>query len=429
MSMTKIQITNTELYGMPGYAWNMFNRRIRDKRVEQTPIQKTIALCLTYDTEIYDYRDWGGTDLLEEEDIDAIDTRDWFHGHLDFFDFCETNDIDIDELAQALITVNMPEFAENLNKAAKSRQDDICHEADVWYVDNADDLLDAIQVYWRSKFDEIFEIVDENYTMRPPKDGFWVGMFIVAIFFILMLIAGTTNPDGPPVLLMSICASGLVLTGLILALYAIRWKISVIKDVITVCSPFRAKRIIRFDELSFAHTHRKGVIIYAQGKRLFLVSKAIPGFAYTMFVAQLNMAEKIVDKQTAGFIVRQPKPTIIAGFIWPLISVWVLIWVLQRQMNPANIYEKAFFSAAVLASFWYLAHCLLWKVSVLENSIKVRSSFGLETEYQITDITKVEVTKQKMTVSVNGKKAFKVAITCDAYQDLRKKLQNADIPV
>ena len=416
----KIPITRTELYGMQDFAWNLFCRHIKNRSDNFTPVQEIAALCFIYYTEIYDKREWGDTDPLENKDINAIEEKDWYHGHLDFFDHCDESDIDIDSLAQALESIGTSEFADNLLKAAESRYENNCFDEDTWFVENEKALLDAIREYWQDHLDDFYEITDENYSLRPPKDGFWVGIFILAIICILMVIAAFTNPDSPTYMIITVSVIALILFGLILFLYAIRWKISVNKDIITVHTPFRKRKYIRFDEISNVRSSDKGTVIYVHGKRLFFINSTIK--MYSMFFTQLGLDGKDID-EPEKFTIRRSNSKKVEGFMWPLFSIGVLIWTLTRQTNPASVYEIIIFSAAVPVSLWYLIHCLRWKITALESCITIRTAFG-EREYQWSDITKVNVEERKIVIITRDEKSIKV----EGNPELVQKLQSEHIP-
>ena len=421
----KIPITKTELYGMQDHAWNMFCRHIKDQNVEYTAIQKAAALCFIYYSEIYDYRDRGGADNTVDGELETFQDKDWYHGHGEFFNYCVENDIKIDDLTQALVTIDAPEFAENLIKVSESGQNDDYYKADEWFVDNEEKLLNAIRKYWKGHLEEFYDIVDEDYTLCPPKDGFWVGVFIFAAVCIMMIIAAFTNPEGPPIepLIISICA--LLSTGPVLLLYAKRWKISVNGDVITVRFVLLIKKCIRFDEISDVRTFNKGTIIYAHGKRLFFISKEIK--MYKMFFTQLSLDGNVVDKPEL-FAIRRSNAKKVEGVMWPLCSIGVLIWVFQRQTVPASIYEIILFSAAVPLTFWYMIHCLRWKITGFENSIKVRTALRGEKEYRISDITKAEVLKAKLIVFTDDNKSFKISGGAGCLE-LIQKFQSENVPI
>lgn len=397
----RIPITQTELIAMPNIAWRKFYDFLLDRDIEYTPVQKTAALCLRY------YFGIQGS------------------GHTGFFD--HYYDISKDELAQALVTFNTPQFAENYLEAAESGLEDDYKKTDAWFFENANILLNAIEEFWRNNTDEFYEIVDENYTIRPPKDGFWAGAIIVAVVFAFGVIAAMTNPNPEDRLLfIPITIIGLMFAGLVLAMYAKRWSITVKKDLLTFHFLFQKRRAIRTDDTFEARKYSKGVIIYAHGRKLIKVSREAREFG--MFWAQLSLAEKIVDEQKVNFSIRLPKTTIINSFIWPLISVGALIWTFQRDYNPASIYEKLFFSAAMLASLLYLARCLLWRVIITENTIAVKKAFSYGSEYQIPDITQVNIEKKRTVVLVNDRIALKITDACSGYHDLVSRLQSANIP-
>jgi hypothetical protein len=429
----KIPITKTELYGMPDYAWNIFIRHIKNRNDENTPIQETAALCFIYYSEIYDYRDWGGAEHLEDKDPETIEEKDWYHGHREFFNYCEENDIGIDNLKQALTTIGATEFVENLLKAAKNRQKSNYYEEDLWLIDNEETLLNAIREYWRSNLEEFYEIVDESYSMRPPKDGVWAGFIIFAIVCVLMIIAALTNPDGPPLepFIVSICA--LLATGPALLLYANRWKVSVNGNVITVSILFLRKKCIKFDEISSLRTFNKGTVVYVHGKRLFFINNTIK--TYKMFFTQFNLNRRVdgsdhgkpVDEQEL-YAIRRSNAKKVEGVMWPCFGIGVLLWVFLRQTVPASIYEMLFFSVVMVVTVLYMLHCLRWKMTGFESSIKVRTALRGEREYHFSDIIKVELEKDKLVVFTDGNKPLKIpgGAGCSA---LVEKLQNENIPV
>jgi hypothetical protein len=421
----KIPISRTELYGTPDFAWNTFCRVIKEKNVEYTPVQETASLCYTYYSEIYDYRDWGGTDLLEEKGIDAIEDREWYHGHLGFFDYCEANSIDTDELVRALETIGASEFVKNLQSAIEGRQEENCFDADVWFVEHDEALLSAIREYWQSNLEEYYEIIDENYTMHPPKDGFWVAMFITGFVCIMMIIASLTNPDPGDrrmFLIISICS--LISTGVILFLYAKRWKMTIKKIEITIHLLFLFKKCISFSEISNMRWRKNGVIIYTQGKRLLFISKDIKN--YSTFCTQLSLDGKQVD-EPVKFTIRRSNSKRVEGIMWPLLFTGFLAWSLSRQVNPAGIIEITILSAPIAATFIYTIHCMRWKITVFENCIRVRTALSAEKEYNFTDITKVNLTKSRVSFFTADGKSFKMNYGV-GYSEFAQKLQNEGIP-
>lgn len=386
---------------MPNVAWRKFCDFSLDKEIEYTPTQKTAALCVRY------YFGIQGD------------------GYAGFFDYY--GDIDNDELVQALTAAGVPEFAENFIEAVENAPNEDYGSIDEWFYKNADTLLVAIEKLLQDNTGEFYEIVDEDYTLRPPKDGFWGGAIITAVVFIFGVIAASTNPNPTDRLLfLHITITGFALTCLILFIYAERWKISIKRDVLTVRLLFRPKRVVRIDEISEAMKHNKGIIIYTRGKRLLRVSRGTRGFG--MFFAQLDLAGKITEKQKAKFAVRLSTERIITGIIFFSAGIWALIWTFQRDYNPANLYEKTFFSAAAFALFLYLAHCLLWRVKATEDHLAIRKAFGRGAEYQISDISQVNINKQKMAIMADGRIVAKIAPACKGYNDLIRKLQSANVP-
>jgi len=418
----RIPITLTELDAMPNVTWRKFYDFIISENAEHTPIQRAASLCMRY---YFGAKSNGHKGLLEgfenSEDLNSSKGTKKSKKTKEIKDF---RDVDKDEVENALVTFGATDHAENFKKAVETGPEDDYDETDAFFYENMDGILNAVDLYRRNNLEQFYELFDENYTLVPPKDGFWAAIFIVAVVFIFAIIAGAQNPDGLPFILISIGA--LVVLALILTLYAKRWRISVRKDVLTARFLIRTGRIVRISEISGANKNSKGLVVYAYGRKLVFVSGQAR--QYPMFSAQLDLAGKIVDKQVAGFVIRYPKVNRTNSYLWPAFSIGALIWTFQRQGVPATIYEKIFFSAAVLVAVWYFLHCLLWKVILSENNILLIKAFRGESVYELSDITRVSFDKQKMVMLFSDGKSAAVALACEGHEDLITRLQTANIP-
>ena len=348
-----------------------------------------------------------------------------YHGHLDFFDYCEINSIDTDELVQALETIGAPDFAKNLQSAIESTQEENCLDADVWFVEHDAALLEKIREYWRGNLEEYYEIIDEDYTLRPPKDGFWVAIFIAWFVCIMMIVASLTNPDPDDslrFLILSICS--LISTVIILFLYAKRWKMTIKKDDITIRFLFLIRKRFNFNEISDMRWLKRGVILNVHGKRMLFVRQDVKG--YSTFCSQLSLDRKKVDKPVI-MTIRRSNPKKIEGIMWPLICIGFLAWSLSRQVNPAGAIEISVLSVPILAALIYMTHNLRWKITVYESSIKIRTALSAEKEYRIADIIKVNLKKKRAFFFTADGKSFNMEYS-EGYNELTQRLQDEGIP-
>lgn len=393
----KISITKTELHAMPYIAWNSFKNFLLYGDMEFNSAQKTASLCLKYFFGMLD------------------------KGHADMFACGEINS---DELTRALVTIDAHEFAENLpmNEADRSRED--YEKSDKWYYENAQTLLDAIDKYRLNNLGEFYEIVDENYTIRPPKAIAWLGIFESVFFFALMIIFAVGNPED--IFLICLSFSAIASLGLLLVAYIRIWKVSVNADVLSVRLPFKREQAVRIDGISDIKMKREGIIIYAHGQRLVSIDRYFDG--YSMLWAQLWLAEKVSEEVKTDFVIKQHKANIITGFLCPVFGIGAFVWTFTRGYNPANIYEKIFFTAVLIVTSYLPVHYLIWKVMVSKDGIAVRKAIREEKEYQFSDITKVKLDDQNMIVYAGDKKAVKIPLACEGCQELIQRLRLHDIP-
>lgn len=397
----KMQITKTEILAMPETVWRKFCDFILRDDIVFTSIQKTASLCAVYFLGIQG------------------------DGHSGYFRYHE--EVQHKDLVEALDAMGLNDFSRNYLRAVEDNLNDNFDEEDIWFYNNSDLLRDALDEYLYKYIDEFFEIVDENYQLRPPKDGVWVAAIITAVTLICGIIAAGTNPNPADRKVFLIYTTGcFLLIGLLLAVYAIRWKVSVLRDTVTFRYLVRRKKILKFEEISRVVLSDKSIVIYSDGKRVQRVSKSTKEMG--MFYAQLAIAEKIEDKQEVGFKVRNSNTKFINNIGWLAICIGMLIWVFTRSPNPASIYEKLFFILLLAVSLIISAGPLLFKVISLENSIYIKRAFRQKMMHLLTDFTSVHIAKQKMHIETEKGVVAKVAEDSVGYRDLFTKLQSTNIP-
>ncbi|MCL1830386.1 MAG: hypothetical protein FWG21_03045, partial [Oscillospiraceae bacterium] len=215
----KIPITQTEILAIPGSENRAFYNFVTDDSIRFTPIQKTAALCVRV---YFSMINVGRTFKIINEDFDNVE-----------------------ELIEAVHLIGLSDLAESLSDPS------LVELSEDEYENNLETIYTAIEEYRQDHFDDFFEIVEENYTLRPPKDGVWVALFIVVVVLIFGIIAALTNPnpDDRRLFLLIINAE-LVFTGLVLLIYALRWKIVVVGSNISFNFLFRKNIKLTFSDIS-----------------------------------------------------------------------------------------------------------------------------------------------------------------------------------
>ncbi|MCL2125874.1 MAG: hypothetical protein FWH33_07815 [Oscillospiraceae bacterium] len=395
----KIEITKTVLYRMPDVAWRMFCLFMTDDDIEHTPMQKSAELYMRYYFAVY------------------------YSGHQGFFE--EYKDSDINGFIQALADIGSQEFANHLAETAQNGLLDDYDEADAWFYDNEQALIEAIQIYLESNIDTFYEIVDEDYAMRPPKYTFRVGAVMAAIVFALMgiiLLTQTIMVYWAFFLMFFAFASPF----LILMVYGKIWEVSVKKDVISIRRPFRKKRIIQFSEISDVKWPSGGVIIYARGKKLVVIKNYVS--EYRMFCAQLDYEGKIRKIDLTDIEVRQSKVTIFNGLMWPVIAIGALVWATSLRNNPDRMYVVALFAALTLVALWYFFFHFKLKITVMGDVISVQNVLGQEKRCQIHDITKVRRYDRTIAFFANKKKLIVLSTDAEGCSALVERLRSENVP-
>ena len=404
----RICITQTELR-QPEDIWLYFHDFAMKRDFEYSPVQIAAVLCFRY-----------GQIMLESE------------SHAGYFDYCKECECnDEDELKQALADIGAEEFAENFIAAVENGAQENYDITDRWFFENSAHLFEAIEKYWQSHFDDFFEIVDENYTMLPAGKTFGAGIICTVFFFAFMVISGFAafldNSLNPLVALFLFFAfSPFIALGLFVVFYAKLWSVSVEKDKITARLPFRKPRTARFDEISNIRQIQQGFIIYVNDKKFVVIRHDVSGFS--MFLAQLYVNGKSPEQQKI-FAVRKKKAlTIFVGVFCALFCSCAFLAFFPWQDSFSNTPERVLFFVAALWSVLYLAHCLQWRITVSKDSISIRDLFRREKEYLISEISKVSLDDDKMSIFIHDKKAAKIPIISEGYHVFATRLRDKNIP-
>lgn len=164
--------------------------------------------------------------------------------------------------------------------------------------DTIDDAVSKLNEMWKfySNVDEETppsETDDENYTMRQPKYVFWIGVVEAVFFFALMMFFLIIGADDTFMIIVGFTSLGSI--GVILAIYAKIWAVTVKKDTFMVYTPFRKPRKFQLSEISKVKQTLQGLVVYVDGKRAFAVDNIVSNFA--IFYAQLHEAGKMESTQ------------------------------------------------------------------------------------------------------------------------------------
>ena len=395
----KISITKTVLYWMPNVAWRMFCLFVTDDDIEHTPIQKPAGLYMRY--------------------YFAVSNS----GHAGFF--ARYENADIDGFIQALADIGSQEFANHLSETAQNGLLDDYDQADAWFDENEYALIEAIQSYRESNIDAFYEIVEEDYALRPPNYTFRISAVLAAIvlaFMGIILLTQTIVMYWLFLLIFFAIASPF----LILMLYGLIWNVSVKKDVITVRRPFRIKRVIRISEISNVKRPRGKLILYAHGKKLVVVRHDVS--EYWMFYTQLDFEGKLRKIELADMVVRQSKATVFNGLIWPVLTAIMLIWSTTLRHNPDRMYVVAFFAVLTLIALWYFFFHFKIKITVMGDVISVQNVLGQEKRRPIHDIEKVKSYDRSIAVFIHKKKLFEMSTDAEGCSELVQRLISEKIP-
>lgn len=373
----KISITNTVLRAMPNIAWEECCDFLSSGE-ELSPIQQAASAGLWY----Y-YAAMAGF-------------ADFFEGH---------SQLDRYELADTLITIGARDFADNLQRAyaAFERGEDMA-EPNMWYVENEQRLIEAVYNFVMNNEYEFFEIVEEDYELRPPKGLFVFGLVTAAFFWALMIIFALLNPEDWPLIVASFFAISML--GIILMLYTKLWRATVKGEVLTVHSPLRRARVIRISEVSAAKRRRDNIAIYVNGKsrKAAAIETAVGNFS--LLIAQLSVAGKIEEKKfTNIYSIRHDKVRIAELGGLALAAAAAFIWAL---LNKQSIYEILFFAALLLAALVFLLGNLRWRVDVAGSYVSFHRLFRGVLEFSLRDVTAVKLYGQDMTIYLGEKKIFTI---------------------
>jgi len=118
------------------------------------------------------------------------------------------------------------------------------------------------------------EITENNqYTVRPSKLIAVTGVVCVILFLAFTVLMISLTKDFTEVIWVASVFLVFILLGLFLAIFALKWRIDVNDNTLTLYHPFKFpnERSINFDEISYAKNGMNGLYIYAGEKKVVTV--------------------------------------------------------------------------------------------------------------------------------------------------------------
>lgn len=257
----------------------------------------------------------------------------------------------------------------------------------------------------------------ENYILLRPQFIIWLGIIDVALFSFILVLVCTANGNGA--FGTSIVLSVFIILGVILIVYGGMWKIIVNKDILTVCLPFRNRRIIRLSEITRVKQTDNRLLVYVGDKQAFTVDNIVS--KYNVFCVQLYRAVKTETKTLRReFVVKQRENNIVIGIIGTLFFSAVLLFA---AVNGVWVVSTISFFMVTLA-IYLLVKTLTWKITVHNDTITVKKMLGSEKEYHIRDITKLIFNKEDAALYIQDKKIVNVAYNCEYFSSLIDRLKS-----
>lgn len=228
---------------------------------------------------------------------------------------------------------------------------------------------------------------NNQYIVRQSKLIAGVGIFCAVFFLALTILLIAFAKDATEAVLIVSLFLAFILLGLLLAVYALKWRVEVCGDTLTMYHPFKRlnKRSITFDEITLAKNGMNGLYIYAGDKKVLSVDTFAVGRG--KLVEQLREQAKfnagIWQPTTAGeqsSSYAQPesgefsaltnavgeldKPIKGANGVVIFLAVFnVLLGVLLTFFSGASIFDEGFFAESGSGFFIILSGLLFLGLS------------------------------------------------------------------
>ncbi|MCL2677469.1 MAG: hypothetical protein FWE85_00265 [Clostridiales bacterium] len=269
---------------------------------------------------------------------------------------------------------------------------------------------------------------EPNYEMRYPKWVFWIGVVGAALFALLAALPFVTGEGtGTAEIVIAALLLPFALLGVYLALHAAKWKIIVEGDNLTIHMPFCPALAIKFRDITVVAVKLNGIIGYVGGKRIFAADVFTSN--YGLFAAQLHEAGKMETTQKKNsFTVRPNKANLMVAVLGVLffggMLVWFIFWpnAFETESRFVQLFSYFGFPGLFLASLYYLAHSLFWKITVTRDMLIVRNAFRVEKAYPIGEISKVEEKGENFVLYAGTEKIAKIQVSHDGLSILLERL-------
>ncbi|MCL2817661.1 MAG: hypothetical protein FWD39_04665 [Clostridiales bacterium] len=205
------------------------------------------------------------------------------------------------------------------------------------------------------------------------------------------------------------------------ALYSAKWKIKVEGDTLTIHMPFRPVRIIKFQDITEVKERFIGIAGYIDGKKVFAADMRTS--YYELFVEQLKEA----GKMGPSFTVRPYQGNLVLAVLLLLVFGGSLVGVIFWPNETVDLFVYLGISGAFLASLYFLANSLFWKITVTQDTLFVKNTFGVEKAYPIGEISKVEERRENFTLYAGTEKIVKIGKNAAGLQSLLERLVEENV--
>lgn len=284
-------------------------------------------------------------------------------------------------------------------------------------------MIAEIMIYKKDKEKRLL-MVEDDYSLRHARKITWYGIIgmLVGTLGIFLFPHGQLHQLAFLEWLELLGFLTLLIMGILLTIYAFRWKIVVKGNVLTLHRAFGKVQTVNFEDVSQARYRGGTFKIYLKKGRNFSVNTFSAGFDFLEHqcyqtgkmdqIQQQQLRENANQGEKFFIVEKNPESLVIVCAIIAFFISVVGMFVYRGVVLPADP-DNVYWVYLAIAIFFMIfvagsIYTLLWHVKVNPYRIEVRNTVGIKRTHPLSRITRVNIKDPYVLLYSKGKRIAKI---------------------